>query len=608
MTRIAPYLCFICFVLLLSATSCQHEKPLISVTDKSASEKLTLLYARAEKFGNSNPDSLAHVADEILKLADIDDNHTAIVKGEKYAAKASWNSGNHATAMVQAVKALRDAEKWQVSSEIPTIYAIIGNLHKEKNNYSMAFESVDKGMAVSKQLKDTVSIIYMARLKAMFTQGLGSNKRDTAMIHRSLNMHLQGLKLAESSPAFERTRIAYYNNIAQVYVKRRQLDSAEYYVNKAIFLAKKYEQFLSLTYSYTWLALVMEKRGQQQKSLDYLGMALKIAKDLKHPYREMEIYDYTMEVLRGAENYKDALQAYTSYSQLRDSLKVLENVKQVGELQVRYEAEKKDRQIGSLGEVNELRSKQTIGALAGLGVVLALSAMMFSQYRVIRRNNAVLAENNIRIRAQSDKMQFLMKELHHRVKNNLQIVSNLLSLQANRLADDDARKIMKAGQQRIETMSIIHRSLYSQDSVNMVNMKDYVADLLESIVQSFGDENDPTYLNVTVEVGELDVDIAMPLGLIINEWITNSFKHAFHNVIKPVITLKLIETSDQIKLEIKDNGPGFDLIKWERPNGSFGVRLIKVLSRQLEGLCRVVEGSGACLQLEIPLNRSERIL
>ena len=596
-------LLYFCVVLL--GFSCQREKPLIVTQDKTVSEKLTALYERAEKYGNANPDSLAGIAREILVIANDANDHTAIVKGQRYAAKSYWNSGNHAMAMKTSVKALRDAEKWEVNSEIPNLYAIIGNLHKEKNNYSMAFEAVDKGMNASRKISDTVSIIYMARLKAMFTQGMGANKKDTALIHKSLNMHLEGLKMAELSPTFERARIPYYNNIAQVYVKRNQLDSAEYYVNKAVVLSKKYDQRRSLTYSYTWLALVFEKRGKQEQSLKYLAMALQIAKDLKNPFRQMEIYDYTMEVLRGAERYKDALEAYTSYSLLRDSLKVLENVRQIGELQVRYEAEKKDRQIGILGELNELRSKQTIGALAGLGLVLGLSVMMFGQYRVIRRNNAVLAENNIRIKAQSDKMQFLMKELHHRVKNNLQIVSNLLSLQANRLADDDARKIMKAGQQRIETMSIIHRSLYSQESVNMVNMKDYVADLLDSIVQSFGDENDPTFLNVTVEVGELDVDIAMPLGLIINEWITNSFKHAFHNVLKPVITLNLVETTDQIKLEISDNGPGFDLVKWEKPNGSFGVRLIKVLSRQLEGFCRVVEGSGACLQLEIPLNRSE---
>ena len=606
MLRPTLYFVPIGIFLIFFCNACGNKKPLPTVKDKIPKEDITILYKKAERYSSSNPDSLSIAANQILKFGKLYNDHKAIVMAEKYIARTHWNSGNHSLSMKVALRALKNAEKWGVNSEIPDIYAIIGNLHKEKQNYVMALEAADEGMKVANKEKDTISVIYMARLKAMFTQGIGANTKDTALIHRSLNMHLQWLKLAESnsSPRFEQARIAYYNNIAQVYTKRKQMDSAEFYINKAIVLAKKYDQLISLTYSYTWLSKVYDSRGQSDSSLACLNRALKIAQDLERPHREMEIYDYMMESLRNAGNYKEALSAYTRYSALRDSMQILKNVRQVGELQLQYEDQKKDQQISVLGEINKVRLKQTVGALIGLGLFILVSVVMFIQYRIIRRNNAELAESNRKIYDQSDKMQFLMKELHHRVKNNLQIVSNLLSLQANRLTDDDSRKIIKAGQQRIETMSIIHKNLYSQENVNLVNMKAYVTDLLESVMQSFGVEENQIDLNITVDIKELDIDIAMPLGLIINEWITNSFKHAFQDVERPVVCLKLIEYKGKIQLEIRDNGPGFDLNKWERPNGSFGVRLIKVLSKQLEGFCRVVQDSGACFQLEVPIKSS----
>src|SRR5699024_8963355 len=110
------------------------------------------------------------------------------------------------------------------------------------------------------------------------------------------------------------------------------------------------------------------------------------------------------------------------------------------------------------------------------------------------------------------------KELHHRVKNNLQIVSSLLSLQTNHLSDEESLQAVKTGQQRIEAMSLIHRSLYKNENPNSVNMPEYVISLIENIMQSFGRNEEDTDINICVDIKELDVELALPLGLIINEW------------------------------------------------------------------------------------------
>lgn len=561
--------------------------------------KLGALYARAEELAGSSPDSLLAVAVLVKQEGMRSNNAAALVKAEKFRAQALWRLGRHEDSMQAAVHALEMGERSKIYADLPDIYAVIGNLHKEKANYDMALAAADKGLQMAKQISDTVSIIYLNRVKAMFTQGLGSVKGDTALINKSLHMHLDALKLAESSPRFERYRIGYYNNIAQVYVKRRELDKALHYVTKGIALAKKYRQSLSLTYSYTWLSQIYLHQREYAKSTAYLEDALKIAKSLKNPFREMELSDYLSEGLESAGDYQRSLEAYRRYSHIRDSLRVLENVRQVSELQVRYEAEKKDQRISALAAVNEIRAREIWVAVGGLIVFLGLSLFMIFQYRTIARTNRTLEESNVQIREQSDQMQVLMKELHHRVKNNLQTVSNLLSLQSNRLADEDARESIRTGQQRIEAMSLIHKSLYSHDRVNMVDMQEYMTQLTESVMQSFGWDRDGLRLVVDVTVTELDIDMAMPLGLIVNEWITNSFKHAYQDVPLPELSVK-IGRSDALYLEIHDNGPGFPIALWEKPGNSFGLKLVKVLAKQLDARVTVTTQPGTTLTLKIP--------
>ena len=207
-------------------------------------------------------------------------------------------------------------------------------------------------------------------------------------------------------------------------------------------------------------------------------------------------------------------------------------------------------------------STRTAGAITvGMILFILLSAFLYVQYRGIRQRNRMLADSNKKINEQSEQLKFLMKELHHRLKNNLQIVSSLLSLQSNHLSDQDAQQAVKIGQQRIEAMSLIHRSLYQQDNPNMVNMKEYVTDLVESILQSFGIDKDKFDLQLDVQITEMDVDRALPLGLIINEWVTNAFKYAYKEVQSHSLMLSL-KKDREIILEIKDNGPVFEPVSF----------------------------------------------
>jgi len=322
----------------------------------------------------------------------------------------------------------------------------------------------------------------------------------------------------------------------------------------------------------------------------------------------MEIYEsiYKCYVLSG--DYKNAFKYYNIKNQLNDSLKLANNNKQLNELQVKYNAVKKDNQINQLTVTGEQETRKLTLIAAGLGLAVILLALIFVQYLTISKKNKQMALTNKTIKEQSEKLQVLMKELHHRVKNNLQIVSSLLTLQSNRLVDEESRNAIKLGQQRIEAMSLIHRSLYQQENPMLVNMKEYITDLTESIMMSFGIDKDAFDLHLDILVKDLDVDVAMPLGLIINEWVTNAFKHAYKaSLAQPALWIRL-SLENNLELQIKDNGPGMPIEMWEKPQRSFGIKLVKVLTKQLRGTAVVENDGGTILTLNIPKTEIKNLL
>nr|WP_240966319.1 sensor histidine kinase [Pseudoflavitalea sp. G-6-1-2] len=195
-----------------------------------------------------------------------------------------------------------------------------------------------------------------------------------------------------------------------------------------------------------------------------------------------------------------------------------------------------------------------------------------------------------------------MKELHHRVKNNLQIVSSLLSLQTNRLEDENAIAVLKESQLRVQAMSFIHQRLYKTDNITTVNMREYLTDLAESLVASYGYQRDDFDLHIDVSREFLDIDKALPAGLIINELVTNSLKYAYKGVVRPMLGISLSYNTgtDSLVIDIRDNGTGLDPEKWKKAHNSFGKQLITALCKQLRATQQVQVENGTHFIINIP--------
>ncbi|MGB0431509.1 MAG: sensor histidine kinase, partial [Bacteroidia bacterium] len=177
----------------------------------------------------------------------------------------------------------------------------------------------------------------------------------------------------------------------------------------------------------------------------------------------------------------------------------------------------------------------------------------------------------------------LLKEIHHRVKNNLQVISSLFELQSLRTDNREIKKAITEGQNRVKSMALIHQKLYQTDELKELPFTGYIKDLVKTLIQSYGKTEKDIKVEITSDPIRFNLDIAIPMGLITNELVSNSLKYAFVENINPCITIVLRELSDHNYLfKISDNGIGlpkdFDIDKLD----SLGVKLIKTLARQIE--------------------------
>ncbi|WP_149277393.1 sensor histidine kinase [Pareuzebyella sediminis] len=212
----------------------------------------------------------------------------------------------------------------------------------------------------------------------------------------------------------------------------------------------------------------------------------------------------------------------------------------------------------------------------GLLFTLLISGILYKRKRKIKRLNQSIA-NRLHER------DTLIRELHHRVKNNLQVVSSLLSLQSSFVTDKQSKAMLRYSQYRINSMGMVHQMLYSGDNLNKIDFEAYIEELANALILSMKGRNSGIELELGIKDVVLNIDTAIPLGLIINEIITNSLKYGFPNT-PGTITIKIDQTdSVWYRLEIGDNGVGMpDTINF-RNTKSLGLKLIHKLSLQLRG-------------------------
>ncbi|MCV2485192.1 sensor histidine kinase [Flavobacterium sp. SH_e] len=309
-------------------------------------------------------------------------------------------------------------------------------------------------------------------------------------------------------------------------------------------------------------------------------------------------------------NYLSAIEHMRSYSRIQDSMDNITKNRDYENLKFKFETSAKVQNIKSLKQQTNLQKRElhtskllnTI-SVSSLFLLLIIIILLYNRAKIKQRNTSRLELKekeiklkNVKLERLLEEKEWLLKEIHHRVKNNLQTVISLLNSQSSYLKDDLAISTIKNSQNRIYAMSLIHQRLYREDNVSMIDMPEYCNELVEYLKESFNAEY--IHFEVKIDPIELDISQAIALGLIINEVITNSIKYAFKDTKNCIITLLLSEISENCyKLLISDNGIGIlDVVKMQNSD-SFGMTLINGLSNTLEGDLSIENKNGVSFQL-----------
>ena len=264
----------------------------------------------------------------------------------------------------------------------------------------------------------------------------------------------------------------------------------------------------------------------------------------------------------------------------------------------------KDKDISLLKQENDLQQANLQQSafvkkvtIAGIILAFVIIVLLYRQYRLKQRSNNAITHKNEQLQHLLTEKEWLLKEIHHRVKNNLQIVMSLLNSQSAYINNDAALTAIHDSQHRVHAMSLIHQKLYSSENVSSINMSVYIRELVSYLSESF-DAGKRIRFELNIDPLKMDVSQAVPLGLILNEAITNSIKYAFPDNRNGTISISLIAAgSDHYLLTISDNGIGISIHVKDKKTGSLGMSLMAGLSEDLDGNFSIENNNGTVIKI-----------
>lgn len=381
-------------------------------------------------------------------------------------------------------------------------------------------------------------------------------------------------------------------NIGKCYVQLKEYEEAIPYLEKSIEAIKKYNpgKFSSdLVENTLEIAECHLNLNNFEKATDYLSDDLTPVKTeniLKKNRLYASYYDKTGD-------YRSSNTYLKRNTRIRDSIEFNESNIRNQQLaavitqEVEYSKDMIEQQKADLEQSrNDIAAKDERISLVFISLIFTLLGFAGLVYAYLKsiKNQRLIAEQKHIIENSLVEKDSLLKEIHHRVKNNLQMVSSLLSLQTKNTRSKAAIEALEEGKSRVKAMALIHQKLYQNDDLSVIEMQGYIESLINSVQSVYKKGGHNINITIDAEGVELDIDRAIPFGLILNELVSNSFKYAFpqnEEDGKIYIHLRKIAGREGF-FEYTDNGVGLPKDTEERANSSMGIRLMNRLANQLQ--------------------------
>jgi two-component system, sensor histidine kinase PdtaS len=528
----------------------------------------------------------------------------------------------------EALRLLAEGILWKDSVKIADAYSTQGRMQHESGNYLQAAQLYLKSLKIWEKLNNPEKMGSLYSKLSTLELSLGHDEESLIYTKKALQV-LKGLSayVAQQRLAIAYSQMAHY--FANSYKKNNPLlekskifyDSTNYYYSLELNLFRKLKDTVGIAdvkeaIAYWYLF------HKNEKAIQYFEASLKTYLNLGYPDQIVrknlnlanayltfnqpdKAYSYILQAQkyctgdlpidntikqgfantlsfyhREKGNWKEAYENFEKVHQYTVDRLVIDHQGALSRLKLDYETEKKDKKIIGQNHELELQKKNIMlqqRFLWAVGLLLVLMLIVsYKLYRLYQKNKIISYRNAI-----------LLQEQNHRVKNNLQVVSSLLSLQANLLEDENAKQAVDESQLRIEAMTILHRQLYdNQDVLDKIDMESYITELTEIILQSYGIYDIENVYKITHK--QLNADKAVFTGLLINELVSNACKYAFQQNEYCFLEIGLSEKMNTIYLTIKDNGKQEilfedDSLEFKIKTQSFGMKLVNMMVLQLNG-------------------------
>lgn len=569
------------------------------------------------------------LSDALLSMDRAQGDSTLLIRAIKHKGKANRKMGKYVPAIALFKQVYTYAKNHKDSLLIAESADQIGIMNTFMGNMS-------EGQKYLLEVAELYSKVGSKSDIAGANNGLAIFYSDMGQTDKAIDMYNLSLKqYVEIDDTMGRANI--HANLGMLYVGEKKFKLAE----KHILMQGKLDTLMNtqwgLGFHHDYMGVLNRKQGKNKEALQWYESSLKIRQKLPSHYNRAECRSglastylalgqyneairQAQEVLKHKEEhqslsqqisaysimarayekkgqYKKAISYQKGYKSMSDSIYQRDMLSQIADKDALYQGAKKDEEIAKLDAKNivsegKIRNKNKIILLGGIAMGM-ISLLLFVLYRLLKK----VSKQKNQLQGLVSEKDLLLREIHHRVKNNLQLVSSLLTLQGRSLDNDIALQAINEGKSRVRSMALIHQDLYSKESLTDINVKQYIEKLTQELFDLYQIDKKGVFLKMDIQDLKLDVDTLVPLGLIINELITNSLKYAFPNNKSGTLLISLHEKNNELKLIVEDDGVGYDPEKVREH--SFGHTLINALSEQLGGKITKRSTKGTSTQISM---------
>lgn len=470
------------------------------------------------------------------------------------------------------------------TSKMGHVLNFTGIVLAQHGDYNKSIEYHQNARLIFKKLKDTEGLLVTLNCLGMCKEQKGDFKS-------ALEYHSLAQEIALSQNDIQLQLIPQFNMAKLNAIEGNNRLASQLYQDILLTLGNN-KSLLRISTNQELGVLFSLKLQQPERALDCFNEALRLSKEFgahRDTERTLRLL-YEHELAGG--HFKDALTYLSEYGIVRDSIIGQSHKTEIVKAQALIDHKRAEQALAE-AEVNLIAEKtdKSLILTGSIGLFLLLVVSFLAYYRNRKLNKLLvfqkeaLLDQQVRISQSLEEREILIKEIHHRVKNNLQVISSLMYLRSNENNDPKTQRLIDDGQGRIKSMALIHQKLYECENLVDVSFGEYLRELVTEIKVSFGELASDVVVEFDTEEVFLDIDSAIPLGLIVNELVTNAFKYAYEAEKPKHLLVELKRSNAKLEMRISDNGKGFDFQAADNSK-SLGLRLVKLLSKQVEGTTR----------------------